>query len=91
MTGEPKPWNIVWTKAALKDRKLIELSPYVGKAKAIVATLKANPYKTPPAYEKLVGDFEGAYSRRINIQHRVVYQVLDTERTVKILCLWGHY
>jgi Txe/YoeB family toxin of toxin-antitoxin system len=84
-------WDIAWTKEALKDRERIERSPYCGKAKSLIAILKEDPYKKPPNYEKLVGDFDGALSRRINIQHRLVYQVVKQEHTVKILSMWGHY
>jgi Txe/YoeB family toxin of toxin-antitoxin system len=84
-------WDIAWTRDALKDRARIEGSPYAGKARSLVALLKEDPYKTPPNYERLTGDFRGALSRRINIQHRLVYQVLEQERTVKVLSMWGHY
>jgi Txe/YoeB family toxin of toxin-antitoxin system len=84
-------WSIAWTKEALKDRERIEKSPYHDKAKTLVAILREDPYKKPPNYEKLMGDLKGALSRRINIQHRLVYQVLEPEHTVKILNMWGHY
>lgn len=61
------------------------------KAKALIEIIKENPYKTPPSYEKLMGDLTGAYSRRINIKHRLVYEVLEEEKTVKIISLWTHY
>ena len=61
------------------------------KARALIEIIKENPYKTPPSYEKLMGDLTGAYSRRINIKHRVVYEVLEEEKTVKIISLWTHY
>ncbi|MDR1183409.1 MAG: Txe/YoeB family addiction module toxin [Coriobacteriales bacterium] len=84
-------WDIAWTREALKDRERIEKSPYCDKAKSLIAILKENPYKKPPSYERLIGDFKGAFSRRINIQHRLVYQVLEQEHTVKILSMWGYY
>jgi Txe/YoeB family toxin of toxin-antitoxin system len=84
-------WDIAWTREALKDRARIEKSPYRDKAKSLIAILKEDPYKKPPNYEQLIGDFKGAFSRRINIQHRLVYQVLEQEHTVKILSMWGHY
>ncbi|MDR2673217.1 MAG: Txe/YoeB family addiction module toxin [Coriobacteriales bacterium] len=85
------PWNIAWTQAALKDRNRIEQSPYLNKAKSLIAVIREDPYKKPPNFERLQGDFLGAYSRRINIQHRLVYQVLESEHTIKILSIWGHY
>jgi Txe/YoeB family toxin of toxin-antitoxin system len=85
------PWTIAWTKRALKDRQRIKQSPYYGKAKTLTDILKEDPYKTPPSFERLIGDLEGAFSRRINIQHRLVYQVFERERIVKILSMWSHY
>jgi Txe/YoeB family toxin of toxin-antitoxin system len=84
-------WAVVYTKRALRDQKLMRESPYGTKAKSLLEILKVDPFMTPPAYEKLVGDLEGAYSRRINIQHRLVYQILEVERTVKIISMWSHY
>jgi Txe/YoeB family toxin of toxin-antitoxin system len=84
-------WTIAWTKRALKDRERIGRSPYYHKAKALIDILKDDPYRTPPSFERLTGDLEGAVSRRINIQHRLVYQVLEQEHTVKILSIWSHY
>lgn len=81
-------YKIVYTKQALKDAKLLRTSPL---AKEVLALLKANPYQSPPSFEKLLGDLEGAYSRRLNTQHRIVYQVYKKERVVKILRLWTHY
>ena len=84
-------WKRVYTKQAQKDAKKLAESGLKEKARALLEVLEANPYQNPPPYEKLVGDLAGAYSRRINIQHRVVYQVLENERIVKVLRLWTHY
>ena len=84
-------WRLAFTKQAQKDAKKLAASGLKEKARALLVVLEANPYQNPPPYEKLVGDLAGAYSRRINIQHRVVYQVLEKERIVKVLRLWTHY
>ena len=84
-------WKLVYTRQAQKDAKKLAASGIKEKARALLEVLEANPYQNPPPYEKLVGDLAGAYSRRINIQHRVVYQVLEKERIVKVLRLWTHY
>lgn len=84
-------WKLVYTKQAQKDAKKLAASDLKEKALALLEVIEANPYQNPPPYEKLVGDLAGAYSRRINIQHRVVYQVLENERIVKVLRLWTHY
>ena len=84
-------WNLVYTKQAQKDAKKLSASGLKSKAKQLLDLLAENPLQNPPPYEKLVGDLAGAYSRRINIQHRLVYQVLDDIRTVKILRMWTHY
>jgi len=84
-------WRIVYTKQAQKDAKKLASSNLKAKALALLAVLEKNPYQTPPPFEKLVGDLEGAYSRRINIQHRIVYQVLKEVRTVKVIRMWTHY
>jgi Txe/YoeB family toxin of toxin-antitoxin system len=84
-------WSLVFTKQAQKDAKRIEQAGTRDKAQHLLNILKANPFQNPPPYEKLVGDLEGAYSRRINIQHRLVYQVLADQHTVKILRMWTHY
>ncbi|MEW7986831.1 MAG: Txe/YoeB family addiction module toxin [Candidatus Thiodiazotropha sp.] len=84
-------WKIVYTKQAQKDAKKLAQSGLKSKAKKLLDIIERNPYQTPPSYEKLVGDLNGAYSRRINIQHRIVYQVIENEKTVKILRLWTHY
>ena len=84
-------WQLVYTKQAQKDAKKLAAAGLKPKAQELFAVLVANPYQNPPPFEKLVGDLSGAYSRRINIQHRLVYQVLDEEHVVKVLRLWSHY
>ena len=83
--------RIVFTKQAQKDAKKIASSGLRPKAEELLHLLAQNPFQNPPSFEKLVGDLAGAYSRRINIQHRLVYQVLEQEKTVKVLRLWSHY
>lgn len=84
-------WRIVYTKQAQKDAQKLLSAGLKAKADKLLDILKENPYQTPPSYEKLVGDLTGAYSRRINIQHRLVYQVLDSDRVVKVIRMWTHY
>ena len=84
-------WQIVFTKQAQKDAKKLSHSGLKPQAKRLLEILKENPYQTPPPYEKLVGDLSGAYSRRINIQHRLVYQILEDIKTVKVIRMWTHY
>ena len=84
-------WRIVYTPQAQKDAKKLARSGLKEQAQKILDALENNPFEPHPPYEKLVGDLAGAYSRRINIQHRVVYQVLKNERVVKVLRLWTHY
>jgi len=84
-------WKLVYTSQAQKDAKKLSAAGLRPKAEIILSILEKDPFKTPPPFEKLVGDLEGAYSRRINIQHRVVYQVLKKHKTVKIIRLWTHY
>ena len=84
-------WQVVFTRQAQKDAKKLTASGHKDKAEFLIAILAANPYQSPPPFEKLVGDLAGAYSRRINIQHRLVYQVLDALGVVKVLRLWTHY
>ncbi len=84
-------WNLVYTKQAQKDAKKLAASGLKDKAKALLDIVQENPYQNPPPYEKLVGDLSGAYSRRINIQHRLVYQIYDTQHTIKVIRLWTHY
>ena len=84
-------YNIVYTKKAINDISKLKSVKLDKKARALIEIIKENPYKTPPTYEKLMGDLTGAYSRRINIKHRLVYEVLEEEKTVKIISLWTHY
>ena len=84
-------YKLVYTKQALKDAKKLSSSNLKEKAKELLTVIKSNPFQNPPPFEKLVGDLTGAYSRRINIQHRIVYQVLEDVNTVKILRMWTHY
>ncbi len=84
-------YRIVYTKQAQKDAKKIRGTNLKPKVLALLALLENNPFETYPPYEKLVGDLQGAYSRRINIQHRLVYQVLEEEKAVKVIRLWTHY
>ena len=84
-------YKIVYTKSSLKDIPKLKSAKLDKKAYALLELLKENPFKNPPIYEKLVGDLQGAYSRRVNIKHRLVYEVIENEKTVKILSLWSHY
>jgi Txe/YoeB family toxin of toxin-antitoxin system len=84
-------WRVVFTKQAQKDAKKIAAAGLRSKAETLVDILRENPYKRPPTFEKLLGDLSGAYSRRINIQHRLVYQILDNEKVVKVIRMWTHY
>lgn len=84
-------WRLVFTKQAQKDAKKIAQSGLKPHAERLLELLKENPYQNPPPYEKLIGDLSGAYSRRINIQHRLVYQVMDDIQTVKVIRMWTHY
>ena len=84
-------WTLVFTKQAQKDAKKLKASGLKPKAERLLEILELNPYQNPPPFEKLVGDLAGACSRRINMQHRLVYQVLDDVKTVKIIRLWTHY
>lgn len=84
-------YKIVYTKTAAKDIPKLKGAHLDEKAKALIEILRSNPYQMPPPYEKLVGDLNGAYSRRINLQHRLVYEVYEAEQTIKILSLWTHY
>jgi len=84
-------WLVVFTKQAQKDAKRLAEAGLRPKAEQLLEILRANPYQMPPPYEKLIGDLAGAFSRRINIQHRLVYQVLESEETVKVLRMWTHY
>ena len=84
-------YKLIFTKQARKDARKLAASGLRGKAQALLDILEENPYQSPPRFENLVGDLRGAYSRRINIQHRLVYQVLDEERMVKVIRMWTHY
>jgi Txe/YoeB family toxin of toxin-antitoxin system len=89
--GEGANWQLVYTKQAQKDAKKLVSSNLRGKAEELLAVIAENPFQNPPPYEKLVGDLLGAYSRRINIQHRLVYEVIESEQVVKIIRMWTHY
>ncbi len=84
-------YSIVYTKKAARDIQNLKAAKLDKKAKALIDLIRKNPYQTPPSYEKLLGDLQGAYSRRINIKHRLVYEVLEEEQTIKIISLWTHY
>jgi toxin YoeB len=84
-------WQVVFAKHALKDAKKLSAAGLKGKAQELLEVLEDEPFQNPPPYEKLVGDLDGAYSRRINIQHRIVYEVFKKERIVRVLRMWTHY
>ena len=84
-------WKIVYTKTAARDIPKLKAAHLAEKAQALINILKNDPYQNPPPYEKLRGNLQGAYSRRLNIQHRLVYEVLEDEHTIKIVSLWTHY
>lgn len=84
-------WRLVYTKQAQRDAKKLSSSGLKPKAEELLDLIAEDPHRKPPPFEKLVGDLTGAYSRRINIQHRLVYQVLDEDRVVKVLRMWTHY
>ena len=84
-------WRLVYTKQALKDAKKLSSAGLRTKTELLLEILKKDPFLSPPPFEKLIGDLEGAYSRRLNIQHRLVYQVFKTERIVKVIRMWTHY
>jgi Txe/YoeB family toxin of toxin-antitoxin system len=84
-------WRIVYTRQAQKDAKKIAVAGLRQKAEKLLEILSENPFQTPPPFEKLIGDLSGAYSRRITIQHRLVYQVLQEKKTVKVIRMWTHY
>ncbi len=84
-------WSLVYTSQARKDAKKLSSAGLKQTTQTLLDIIRQNPYQNPPPYEKLVGDLSGAYSRRINIQHRLVYQILEQEKIVKILRLWTHY
>lgn len=84
-------WDLYFTRQARKDAKKLAAAGFKDKAEDLLALLRDNPYRNPPPYEKLVGDLAGACSRRITIQHRLVYQILETRKAIKVLRLWTHY
>lgn len=84
-------WKLVYTKQAQKDAKKVAATNLKDKVTELLAIIQVNPFQNPPPYEKLVGDLAGAYSRRVNIQHRLVYQVIESEQTLKIIRMWTHY
>ena len=84
-------WRVVFFKQAAKDAKKLSASGFRTKAQALIELLKEDPFATPPRYERIVGDLAGMYSRRINIQHRLVYEVFEEERIVRVLRMWTHY
>ena len=84
-------WQLYYTKQAQKDARKLASSGLKNKAQELLKIIEQDPYQNPPPYEKLVGDLSGAYSRRINIQHRLVYQVLEKPKSIKVLRLWSHY
>ena len=84
-------WQVVFTKQAQRDDKKLFAAGLRSSAEELIEILRENPYKTPPPFEKLLGDLSGAFSRRITIQHRLVYQVIDNEKVVKVIRMWTHY
>lgn len=84
-------WQILYTKKAMADIPRLKAARLDGKARALIELLRENPYQTPPPFEKLQGDLSGACSRRINIKHRLVYEVLEDQRAVKLISMWTHY
>ncbi|MEQ1917533.1 MAG: Txe/YoeB family addiction module toxin [Gallionella sp.] len=84
-------WQLVYSKHAQKDAEKLAAAGLKTKAMSLLEILRENPFQNPPAYEKLIGDLAGAYSRRINIQHRLVYEVLQKEKIIKVIRMWSHY
>ena len=84
-------WQIKFTKNAEKDKKMLKQAGLENKAKALLNCIAENPFKNPPSYEKLLGDLKGYYSRRINIQHRIIYRVIEEEKIVVVHAMWTHY
>lgn len=84
-------WNLAYSKFAVKDAKKLSAAGLKDKAQVLLDILEVNPFQNPPPYEKLVGDLTGAYARRINIQHRLIYEVFRKEKTVRVLRMWAHY
>ena len=91
MVNEPRAWQVVFTRQAQKDARKLADSGLREKAEGLLEILRTDPWQQSPRFEKLVGDLAGAYSRRINVQHRLVYQILPKPRTVKVLRMWTHY
>ena len=91
MVNTAEPWALVFTSQAQKDAKQAKAGGFKPKIETLLAIIAVNPYQNPPPYERLVGDLAGAFSRRINIQHRLVYQVLEGTRMIKVLRMWTHY
>jgi Txe/YoeB family toxin of toxin-antitoxin system len=91
VSASRRPWRVVFTTPAQRDAKKLARSGLKKKAEALLELLRSDPLRNPPPCEKLLGDLSGACSRRINIQHRLVYQILDDERTVKVIRMWTHY
>jgi Txe/YoeB family toxin of toxin-antitoxin system len=84
-------WRVIYTKQAQKDARKLAAAGLQQKTERLLALLAEDPFRRPPPFEKLIGDLAGAYSRRINIQHRLVYQIIEAQQTVKVLRLWSHY
>ena len=84
-------YKIVFTKTAVRDITILKAAHLDSKARALIDVIRENPYQSPPSYEKLAGDLKGLYSRRINLRHRLVYQIIEEAQTVKIISLWTHY
>ncbi len=84
-------YKIVYTKEAIKDIQKLKSAHLDSKTKLLIEVIKENPYKTPPSYEKLLGNLQGLYSRRINVQHRLIYQIYEDEKIIKIVSMWSHY
>ena len=84
-------YSIVYTKQAVKDITMLKSSGYDKRAKRLIDIIRINPFQNPPPYEKLVGDLSGLCSRRINVQHRLVYEIIEESKTIKIISLWKHY
>lgn len=84
-------YSIIYTKNAIKEIPRLKAAKLDNKAKSLIDIIRENPFQTPPPYEKLKGDLQGAYSRRINIKHRLVYEIIEEEQLVKIISMWSHY
>jgi Txe/YoeB family toxin of toxin-antitoxin system len=91
LVGEPRAWQVVFTRQAQKDARKLAAGGLREKAEELLEILRTDPWQQPPHFEKLVGDLAGAFSRRINVQHRLVYQILQKQRIVKVLRMWTHY